>query len=574
MLNYITSFFTADTTSDYSFTTLKTPKETSSTKVTNASLFLYDIRTSSYVPLHNDIDALVLNNMFLVCRKDGVDVLVQQITENMNPIFNSTFKSLVWVWIDPTTMSPLYSCSIQFHGAEDFILFRDSLVASCYLLSGDNIEKMKENKQFVLDSYMDDIVMNDYIGDEEDEVLSEEEEEFSTPQKISSPFTKKDSDNEDDDDYGLAQLKSDDAQKNSNLAVGYKNNRSFVVRGNKIGVFKHTTDNQLAFAATINNISTPNGKFFSPHKIMLHDQDSSMLMMKPDDLHNIYKMDLEYGKVVEEWKVDDVLATQEILPDKKYAQMTGNQVLLFNQKTFIGINQNSIFRIDPRLAGSKRVEAESKQYAQSSRNSFNCGSTTGKGELAVGSKKGEIRLYNHLEKNAKTLFPGLGDAILGIDSTEDGKWILATCKSYLLLLNTERKDGVLGYQKSIGINDRNPPIRLFLKSEHIAWMQNDVSFTTARFNTGPKQEKSIVASTGSYLITWDFKKCVKGNKEYQIKEYQGGVVADSFLYGNEKDIVVALEQDIEVLDRTSRKSGLLTPAKFFKSRSSIVNSPF
>ena len=74
--------------------------------------------------------------------------------------------------------------------------------------------------------------------------------------------------------------------------------------------------------------------------------------MNPKNHHSIYKMDLEYGKVVEEWKVDDIMSVDEILPDSKTS----------TEKTLIGINHNSIFRIDPRLAGNKRVDAESKQY--------------------------------------------------------------------------------------------------------------------------------------------------------------------------------------------------------------------
>jgi hypothetical protein len=95
--------------------------------------------------------------------------------------------------------------------------------------------------------------------------------------------------------------------KNSQLAVGYKHNRSFVVRGDKIGVFKHTDEDKLEFSATISNVASLDGQYFSPRKVMLHEQDSSMLLMKPGEKHKIFKMDLEYGKVVEEFNVDGLL---------------------------------------------------------------------------------------------------------------------------------------------------------------------------------------------------------------------------------------------------------------------------
>jgi hypothetical protein len=34
---------------------------------------------------------------------------------------------------------------------------------------------------------------------------------------------------------------------------------------------------------------------------MLYDQDSSIVMMRPEDEHVLYKMDLERGRIVEEW---------------------------------------------------------------------------------------------------------------------------------------------------------------------------------------------------------------------------------------------------------------------------------
>jgi hypothetical protein len=55
-----------------------------------------------------------------------------------------------------------------------------------------------------------------------------------------------------------------------------------------------------------------NGEFFSPRKVMLHKEDSSLIMMKPNDDHTLYKMDLEYGKVVDEWKVDEFATVKGI----------------------------------------------------------------------------------------------------------------------------------------------------------------------------------------------------------------------------------------------------------------------
>lgn len=56
-------------------------------------------------------------------------------------------------------------------------------------------------------------------------------------------------------------------ERNSQLTVGYKGDRSYVVRGNNIGVFRHDAENQLKYQATIGNLATPRGKGFRPKQV-------------------------------------------------------------------------------------------------------------------------------------------------------------------------------------------------------------------------------------------------------------------------------------------------------------------
>jgi hypothetical protein len=57
--------------------------------------------------------------------------------------------------------------------------------------------------------------------------------------------------------------------RNSQLVVGYKGDRSYVVRGNNIGVFRHAGDNQVKYYATIKKVATPKGKEFQPEHVCL-----------------------------------------------------------------------------------------------------------------------------------------------------------------------------------------------------------------------------------------------------------------------------------------------------------------
>lgn len=232
-------------------------------------------------------------------------------------------------------------------------------------------------------------------------------------------------------------------------------------------------------------------------------------------------MDLEYGKIVEEWNVHPDVPVENFLPSNKYAQMTSEQ-------TLIGTSHNSIYRIDPRVNGNKLVDEQFKQYV--SKNKFSSAATDSKGRLAVASEKGDIRLFDTIGKNAKTgeyqtfkekrclprpktkrevlLFPSgfllilmsllrstllflylsalpaLGDPILGVDVTSDGRYIIATCKTYLLLIDTligdGRYKGNLGFDRSFPADSKPIPRRLQLKPHHVAYMEQPVSFTPAR----------------------------------------------------------------------------------------------
>lgn len=50
-------------------------------------------------------------------------------------------------------------------------------------------------------------------------------------------------------------------------------------------------------------------------QMMLHNQDSDMLLLDPTNRNSVYRMDLEYGKVVDEWKVSDSVEVDNIIPE-------------------------------------------------------------------------------------------------------------------------------------------------------------------------------------------------------------------------------------------------------------------
>jgi VID27 C-terminal WD40-like domain len=264
---------------------------------------------------------------------------------------------------------------------------------------------------------------------------------------------------------------------------------------------------------------------------------------------------------------------------------------------FIGISHNALFRIDPRVSGNKLVEADLKQYT--SKNSFSATATTEQGYIAVASNKGDIRLFDRLGINAKTHIPALGDPIIGLDVSADGRWVLATCRTYLLLIDSLQKagrnEGKLGFERSFAKDSKPQPRRLGLQPAHVAQFQHEtktpLSFTPARFNTGlDSSETSIITATGPFIITWSLRKVLGGKKDpYTIKRYAENVMADNFKFGSDRNVIVALPNEVNMVAKTTfRKptresiAGPVTPGRYSGGRRStnrlgrheIVNSPY
>ncbi|KAH7887687.1 VID27 cytoplasmic protein-domain-containing protein [Phlebopus sp. FC_14] len=536
----------------------------------DAQFFLWDLDAEGFVSASDVVviakivkDMSTVFNYWLVATSDEGDLVMHHVASDMNPRWAPKTLSLTWNCNLEGTYS---SWAFQFTSKEAYESFKLAFAqASWETLHQTPWSKIKPDEQvYVMSSTTEDVEMRDAEDDEEDEeeVLSELD-----------PDEEASEDEEEEEGSGpLPQLQG---ERNSQLTIGYKGDRSYVVRGNNIGVFSHSGDNQVKYYATISKIGTPKGKEFKPREVMLHDQDSKMILMNPSDPHALYNLDIERGKVVEEWKVHEDITVDHIAPDNKFAQMTREQ-------TLVGASHNALFRIDPRISGSKMVDSQYKQYV--SKNKFSGVATTESGKLAVASEKGDIRLFDSIGKNAKTALPPLGDPIIGVDVTADGRWVVATTKTYLLLIDTligeGRYAGSLGFDRSFPANAKPMPRRLQLRGEHVAYMNHDISFSPARFNQGGgREENAIVTSTGKYVVAWDFAKVKKGQLDkYEIKKYEDNVVQDNFKFGDDKEIIVALENNVLAINKKNLKrptrTSLAAPMTSLRSRSSIVHSPY
>lgn len=280
-----------------------------------------------------------------------------------------------------------------------------------------------------------------------------------------------------------------------------------------------------------------------------------MVFCDKNDPTQLYNFDMETGKIVEQFTADD---------DTNFNEMRHITNRIKNgqasaESTFVAINDRAIYTLDPRI-GKKEKVAKSKLYKTNPQ--FSQIATTLSGGLAIGSLNGEIRLYKEVGQNAKTLLPGLGDQIRAVNMSVDGKWIVATTQTYLLVIPTECESGKTGFEQSMG-KEKPMPKKLQIHVKDLAKYQiKSIDFTPAKFNNfniSGGEETSIVTSSGPYLFTWPFKKVQKGLlKCYKVKKIENWgkskqhVVDSQFEFNNDEKILVTAPKSVGVQTRAKK----------------------
>ncbi|KAH7387485.1 hypothetical protein KP509_16G025200 [Ceratopteris richardii] len=189
--------------------------------------------------------------------------------------------------------------------------------------------------------------------------------------------------------------------------------------------------------------------YSTPKKAMLIRGESNLMVLSPNDesashSSSVQQVDVGTGKIVSQWKFEKdgtAITMRDIVNDSKGSQLDPTR------STFLGLDDNRLCRWDMRdrrgivqqLASPVLDWTEGHQFSRGT--NFQCFASTGDGAVVVGSKDGKVRLYGTTSmRMAKTAFPGLGSPITHVDVTYDGKWVLATADSYLILISTVFKD--------------------------------------------------------------------------------------------------------------------------------------
>lgn len=280
------------------------------------------------------------------------------------------------------------------------------------------------------------------------------------------------------------------------------------------------------------------GEYSTPKKSLLMRAETNMMLMSPakdakPNASGLKQLDIETGKIVTEWKFEKDgadITMRDITNDTKGSQMDPSE------STFLGLDDNRLCQWDMRdrsgmvqkIATSNSPVLHWSQGHQFSRGTnFQCFATTGDGSIVVGSLDGKIRLYSKTSmRMAKTAFPGLGSPITHVDVTYDGKWILGTTDTYLVLICTlfTDKDGKTKTGFSGRMGNKIPAPRLLKLTpldSHLAGANN--KFHSGHFSwvtESGKQERHLVATVGKFSVVWDFQQ-VKNTAHDCYRNQQG-----------------------------------------------------
>ncbi|PON69098.1 Vacuolar import/degradation, Vid27-related [Parasponia andersonii] len=276
----------------------------------------------------------------------------------------------------------------------------------------------------------------------------------------------------------------------------------------------------------------------TPNKALLMRAETNMLLMSPfkegkPHSTGLQQLDIETGKIVTDWKFEKdgtEITMRDITNDTKGSQLDPSE------STFLGLDDNRLCQWDMRdrrgivqnIATANSPVLHWSQGHQFSRGTnFQCFATTGDGSIVVGSLDGKIRLYSKTSmRQAKTAFPGLGSPITHVDVTYDGKWVLGTTDTYLVLICTlfTDKDGKTKTGFGGRMGNRIPAPRLLKLTpldSHLAGTGN--KFHGGHFSwvtENGKQERHLVATVGKFSVIWDFQQ-VKNSAHGCYRNQQG-----------------------------------------------------
>lgn len=432
------------------------------------------------------------------------------VSQDINLISNMKENLIMWLSQDDIGSNQKTAYNFVFYTDDVVDLFRRVIAKGLYETSSlSKYEDLKEDERDWIEN--ENMPDSEYDEDPVNDVEMEMENEFQ---------------------------ESATDQLNKITAQAYLHDRTFVVRDdNTIGVYKTDEDDILTHLANLPAVLKYEDKNLDIKNAQMFYSDTNMILLDQNNPSSAFRFDLGKGKIVEEWSADEMKSIDQVSHERKFDQMTDNQIM-------IGMNKNNLFTMDPRINKKNKV-VSSKSYKTNPK--MSCLTSTDFGGVATGSLNGEIRLYSGIGKNAKTLLPCFGDSIKSIDTTADGKYLLATCDKYLILVPTSMKGDKNGFNTQMGKEKPHPRTLKIKPIDMTKYHLEDLQFTPAKFNVNQIDgETNIITSMGDHVIIWNFAKVKKGIlDDYRIKKLHQNVVENQFKF-NRNQFVVTMDHSLRI----------------------------
>lgn len=333
--------------------------------------------------------------------------------------------------------------------------------------------------------------------------------------------------------------------KNKLMTQAFKFDKAFLIKDNNSIDVLNLEEGNNNINKTTSFIPFKNNTNVQISEAKMFSGDNHILFKDKINEDTLWEYDLNKESIVQEWKCGDNGAK---LIDFTHSKKLGQ---LSPYCDIYGINKNKIFSMDGRVNRPNKI-VEDKIYGPGASKDFTCIGTPEFEAFATGSKDGNIRLYNDISKNAKTLIPCYGDPIISIDITKNGDYLLVTCEKYLMLINTRGEHNENAFTVSLR-RARRKPITLKMSPEDVVNRQlGEDNYTPAKFDINKSTNETIITSSlGPYIIVWNFEQVKKGIvNSYQIKNVNEYVIGNTTKFNKNKLIVTmpnkVLLQDEEI----------------------------
>ena len=330
--------------------------------------------------------------------------------------------------------------------------------------------------------------------------------------------------------------------KNKLMTQAFKFDKAFLIKDNNSIDVLNLEEGNNNINKTTSFIPFKNNTNVQISEAKMFSGDNHILFKDKINEDTLWEYDLNKESIVQEWKCGDNGAK---LIDFTHSKKLGQ---LSPYCDIYGINKNKIFSMDGRVNRPNKI-VEDKIYGPGASKDFTCIGTPEFEAFATGSKDGNIRLYNDISKNAKTLIPCYGDPIISIDITKNGDYLLVTCEKYLMLINTRGEHNENAFTVSLR-RARRKPITLKMSPEDVVNRQlGEDNYTPAKFDINKSTNETIITSSlGPYIIVWNFEQVKKGIvNSYQLKNVNEYVIGNTTKF-NKNKLIVTMPNEVLLQD--------------------------